>query len=84
MGCGNTSRRLQVIVSNDEYNLVAQLARRQNKTISALLRDAIRSTVVEEAVREERRQALRTLLSLDAPVADWLEMEKEMARGAAE
>jgi hypothetical protein len=48
-----------------------------------LVREAIETVYIDAEQRELRRQALDELLSLDAPVADWEEMEAEIIAGAA-
>ena len=42
------SKRLQVIMPDDEYRAVADIARRQGKPLSRVVRDSLRRTVAEE------------------------------------
>ncbi len=77
-------KRVQAIVSEEEYGVLARLARERRSTVSSLIREAIQRTFVEEVSRQERRQALAELLSLSVPVEDWDEMEREIERGALE
>jgi hypothetical protein len=43
--------------------------------MSVPIREALEKACLEQAEQERRRAALRRLLSLEAPVADWEQME---------
>ena len=51
------------------------------KMLRALVRKAVKTECLEEELRATRKHALHDLLSLDAPVSDWDDMEAEIARG---
>lgn len=43
--------------------------------MSVLIREVLEKVWLEQAEQERRRAALRRLLALEAPVADWEQME---------
>ena len=45
------------------------------------MREAIEKVYIEAEQRERRRRALDELLSLEAPAADWEQMEAEIIAG---
>jgi len=48
---------------------------------SALVRQAVEAECLEKELRITRQNALKNMLSLDAPVSDWEKMEDEIVRG---
>lgn len=76
------NKRVQAVLTDEQFALLTELAAESGKTISKLIRDAVEKVYLEEAVQERRQVALKRLLSLDAPVADWEKMEDEILRGA--
>jgi len=79
---GTYTKRVQAVLTDEQFALLNKLAAESGKTISMLIREAVQKIYLEEAVRERREDALNSLLSLDAPVADWEKMEDEIIRGA--
>jgi hypothetical protein len=77
-------KRVQTVLSEEEYQDLARLAEERQKPISVLVREAIEEVYFQEIVRGRRRAALESLLALDAPVGDWPEMEQEIIRGQIE
>jgi predicted DNA-binding protein len=73
--------RIQTVLTSKQYSLLVGLAKKQAKPLSVLVREAIEKVYFEEADRQSRRQALQELLTLDAPVADWEQMEQEIMEG---
>ena len=76
------TERIQTVLTTRQHERLIQLAERTQKPISVLVREAIEQTYFTEIERHRRQNALQTLLALEAPVADWPEMEAEIARGA--
>jgi hypothetical protein len=70
------------VLSEKQFARLARLADEQAKPVSVLIREAVERTYFEQAQHEQRRTALATLLSLDAPTSDWEQMEEEIIRGA--
>lgn len=71
------------MLTDEQYAALSQLSLDTGVPVSLLVRDAIERTYFEQAQRTRRRAALQRLLALDAPVADWDQMEAEIERGAA-
>ncbi|MCL4370286.1 MAG: ribbon-helix-helix protein, CopG family [Chloroflexi bacterium] len=77
-------KRVQTVLSEEEYESLARLAEERQKPVSVLIREAVEEVYFQEVVRERRRAALRSLLALEAPVSDWPAMEQEIIRGQIE
>lgn len=78
------TRRIQATLTEEQYRDLQRIARARHTTVSELVRDALEREYFEGPALEQRRQALQELLSLNAPVADWQQMEAEIIRGALE
>lgn len=76
------TERVQTVLSAEQYERLVQLAGQKDKPVSVLVREAIEQTYFVEMDRRRRRQALEQLLALEAPVAEWPQMEAEIERGA--
>jgi predicted DNA-binding protein len=75
------SQRVQTMLTPEQYGVLTQLSTQEQKPVSVLVRDAIEKVYFAEAERLRRQGALQRLLALDAPVADWSQMEDEIAQG---
>ncbi|HUX76503.1 MAG TPA: ribbon-helix-helix domain-containing protein [Anaerolineae bacterium] len=76
------TRRVQAVLTEEQYQALSRLAEEMEKPLSVLIREAVEQVYLEQADQERRRAALRRLLALEAPVADWDQMEEEIIRGA--
>jgi predicted DNA-binding protein len=76
------TRRVQAVLTEEQYQALSRLAEEMEKPLSVLIREAVEQVYLEQAEQERRRAALRRLLSLEAPVADWEQMEEEIIQGA--
>ncbi|MCL5994754.1 MAG: ribbon-helix-helix domain-containing protein [Chloroflexi bacterium] len=76
------TRRLQTMLSEEQYEALLKLAEETGKPLSLLIREAVEKVYFERTRREHRRAALKRLVSMNAPVTDWEQMETEMIRGA--
>lgn len=77
-------KRVQTTLTEAEYRQLTRLSSATRKPLSALIREAIEQVYFERKTRARRRAALRNLLALNAPVADWQQMEQEIVQGAIE
>lgn len=80
----NYTRRVQTVLSEEEYARLTRLSTDLGRPLSTLIREAIERVYFEEEDRKRRRGALASLLALEAPVADWEQMEEEIIRGATQ
>lgn len=78
------TRRIQAVLTAEQYEMLSDLSDETGKPVSQLVREAVEKVYLEKASEERRQAALEKLLSLDAPVADWQEMEDEIIRGGLE
>jgi len=76
------TRRVQAVLTEEQYETLSRLSEEMEKPLSVLIREAVEKVYLEEVERGRRRAALQRLLSLEAPVADWEQMEDEIIRGA--
>jgi len=76
------TKRVQTVLTEEQHEMLSRFALEQGKPLSALIREAIEKTYFAEVDRRRRRAALANLLSLEAPVADWEQMEEDIIRGA--
>jgi len=77
------TRRVQAVLTEEQYEALSRLSEERGKPLSVLIREAVEKVYLEEVERGRRRAALQRLLSLEAPVADWEQMEEEIIQGAA-
>ncbi|MGH2351519.1 MAG: ribbon-helix-helix protein, CopG family [Chloroflexota bacterium] len=78
------TKRVQAVFTDKQYDTLSQLSRERGRSVSELVRDAVERVYFEEAERERRLAAVARLAALNAPVADWPQMEEEIIRGALE
>ncbi len=75
-------RRLQLLLDDARYRRVAARARRENKSVSAVIRDAI--DVALPADLAKRKSAWRRIASADAmPVPEPAELKRELDEARA-
>ena len=77
------TRRVQAVLTEKQYDTISRLSEEMGKPLSVLIREAVDKVYIEQAEQERRRAALQRLLSLEAPTADWEQMEEEIIQGAA-
>lgn len=74
------TERTQVLLTPEQRGRVERLAARTSRSVGAVIRDAIDAYVPPPAVAD-RRRALEELFALEAPVADWPELERQIEEG---
>jgi predicted transcriptional regulator len=70
------TKRVQVLLDPFQYQRLDELARQRNRSMGALIREAIDHVYLQSAM-EERLGAVRALAAMQLPVADWEQMERE-------
>lgn len=73
-------RRVQVLLTDEQYRALQALAQARSKPLSVLLREAVVEQLLKEARREVKRRAVEEIAGMDLPVSDWEEMEEEIIR----
>lgn len=73
--CGN---HVQSLLTDEQYETLVELSQSSDKLLSVLIREALEQVYFERRARDRRRANLPRLLSLQAPVDDWPETEKEI------
>lgn len=69
------------MLTPEQFSVLTQLATETQTPVSVLVREAIEKVYFAEAERQRRKRALERLLALEAPVADWSQMEDEISSG---
>jgi len=75
------TKRVQTTVTDEQYQMLHELSEQRHEPIGRLVREAVRQTYGASCAPvslEQRQAALAHLLSLNAPVADWSQMEDEI------
>jgi Ribbon-helix-helix domain len=75
--------RVQSLLTEEQYEMLIELSQSSGKPLSVLIREAVEHVYFERKVGDRRQAALQRLLSFQAPVNDWPELEKEIAEGAS-
>jgi len=78
------TKRVQTVLTVEQYKKLSDLAEKKDQPISVLVRDAVDEVYFQQIKQQQRREALKRLLALGAPVADWEQMESEIIQGANE
>ena len=73
------SERLEIRVSKEVAQQLREEARQRQVSVSELVREAIDFLLVHD--KEARQRAAEALFQIEAPVADWPDMEKEIELG---
>lgn len=78
------TERVQTVLTKEQYERLLELSDQQEKPVSVLIREAVEEQYFVPIEEQRRQKALKNLLALEAPVADWPEMEAEIERGAVD
>ena len=76
------TKRVQAVLTDAQFEILSRLAEEQGRPLSHLIREAVEQVYFQKASLQRRREALSSLIALDAPVDDWEKMEDEITRGA--
>ena len=74
------TERTQVLLSPEQRTRLERIAAREGRSLGAVIRDAVDAYTLPRA--RSPHEILRSLYSLNAPVADWEQMKEEIERGA--
>lgn len=74
------SERTQVLLSPQQVERVQRIARREGKSVGAVIRDAV--DAYTWTPEDRRRQALERLMAMEAPVDDWEIMKAQIDEAA--
>ncbi|MBK7897184.1 MAG: hypothetical protein IPJ90_20325 [Anaerolineaceae bacterium] len=78
----NYTERVQTVLTKEQYDQLMELAEYEQKPLSVMIREAVVERYLVQIDAQKRQQALANLLALEAPVADWPQMEAEIEQGA--
>ena len=74
-------KRTQVLLPEEEYRRLREVAQAQHCSLGHLIREAVAKQYLRNP-RKGRQEAARRLVALNVPVADWSDLEQEIARGS--
>ena len=74
------SERTQVLLSKRQLAEAKRRARREHKSVGAVIRDAV-DLYLGTPTDQERQAALERLFAVNAPVDDWPVMKAQIERG---
>ena len=74
------SKRVQVLMEDEEYKKLKSLGRKAHKSLGEILREAAKLYGERLINRTQRLFVVEKMAKLRAPVSDWASMEKEMLR----
>lgn len=78
------TQRVQTVLTDKQFAELTRLSAESAKPVSVLIREAVELVYLDSIEKQRRLEALADLLSLEAPVADWEQMEAEIINGAIE
>ncbi|CUS04818.2 conserved protein of unknown function [Candidatus Promineifilum breve] len=76
------TRCVQTVLTDKQYQHLSRIALDKGKTISDLVRQAVELVYFAPKPEKDRLKALQELVSQNAPVAEWEQMEAEIIGGA--
>lgn len=74
------TKRVQVLLDPFQYQRLDEIARQRNRSVGALIREAIDRVYLQNAVGE-RLEAVKALAAMELPVSNWEQMERESVEG---
>jgi hypothetical protein len=74
------SERTQVLLSRQQLASLKRRAKRERKSVGAVIRDAV-DVYVGGPSDDERRAALERLVAMELPVDDWPVMKAQIEKG---
>jgi hypothetical protein len=79
------SKRLQVVLPDEDYRALVSAARRRGQTVSRLVRDSMRRILAEEAEPDPDRRiaAILRFARFAGPTGDIAQMLEEVEQGRA-
>lgn len=72
------SERTQVLLSPEQLARLKRIATRDGRSVGSVIREAVDSFV--ETAPDSRDRALRSIMSMNAPVDDWEVMKAQIMR----
>ena len=75
------TERTQVLLTTEQRRRLERRAAQERRSVGAVIRDAV--DAYTGSPTRTRTEAADSLLSIDAPVADWEQMKAEISRGAS-
>lgn len=78
------TQKVQILLTEEQHQILLALAKAQGKPLSVLLREAVVEQLLKEARRAAKQKAFEEIAAMSLPVADWPQMEEEIAQAHIE
>lgn len=73
------TKRVQVLMEPEEFQVLEDIARRRGASVSDLMREAARAQILAQVGLAKRKEAARQFLRLPAiPMDDWSDLKAEI------
>lgn len=76
------SRKAQVVLTDQQYELVERFSREEQKPISSVLREVIERGLLSELSERRKDQVIKRLFGQGLSVGDWEDMEQQVSNRA--
>lgn len=73
-------RRTQILLRDEDYGRLRQVAEERRCSMGQLVREAVEEVYLRQP-ESKRREAAQRLIQLQVEVADWPELEAQIAEG---
>lgn len=81
---GELTAKVQVMLTDEQYETLIALAQAKGKPVSVLVREAIVDQLLKDARRAAKQKAAEQIAAMSLPVSDWPRMEDEIIQAHLE
>ena len=71
-------RRVQTMLTEQQYELIQEYAQEMQKSVSALIREAVEDALIVDLEQHRKKKALAWMARQNLPVDDWEVMERQI------
>ena len=71
-------RRVQTMLTEQQYELIREYAQEVQKPVSALIREAVEDALIVDLEQHRKKKALAWMARQNLPVDDWEVMERQI------
>jgi hypothetical protein len=71
-------KRVQTMLTEQQYELLQEYAQEINKPLGALVREAVEKSLIIDLEKRRKQKALEWMSAQELPVDDWEVMERQI------
>ena len=71
-------KRVQIMLTEQQYELLQEYAQEINKPLGALIREAVEQSLIIDLEQRRKQKALEWMSAQELPVDDWEVMERQI------